>query len=201
MQQEYGRTAWNVCRRGGWGQSMKGGKDVVMKRTLLAVAVTGLLLIVAPASLAAGISVSPIELPTIEVEMPRSDWGPWASFNVFGMSGRPRLGADFDVTVTALGAGTRYYLDGAANGGVYLGGYGGVYWLSGEYKGEDTLARALILSAASGYKWILDDFFFDIGARVSFPVSASESNDLYNAHGAFHDAFGTQLHLGVGLTF
>lgn len=172
-----------------------------MRKIAVTLFVMSLLLIVAPASLAASISVSTGDLPSMEVEIRRPDFGPWATVNVFGISGKPSLGGDFDVVATALGGGIRYYLDGAANGGVYLGGYAGVYWLNGTYKNEDTLGRALVVSAASGYKWMLGGFFLDLGARLSFPATAEEDRSLYNAPKVFHDAFGTLIEVSVGYSF
>lgn len=180
---------------------MHGGEDGAVKKAVVAAVVLGLLLAAAPASLAAGLSVYPLGLPTIELEMPRNDWGSWASFNVYGISGQPRLGSEFDVSATALGGGVRYYLDGVARGGVYLGGYAGLYCLSGRYNSADTLARALLVTAASGYKWTFADFFVDVGARVSFPLVADEANNLYDAQKVFHQTFGTQVQVGVGISF
>lgn len=173
-----------------------------MKKVLGTTIVLALLLAAAPATLAAtGIGFYPLDFPSVEVEMQRGDLGNMVTLNLFGMSGKPRPGNDFDVSATVLGGGMRYYLDGAGNG-VYLGGYAGLYWLSGKYGGQDTLARAVMLSAASGYKWTFGGgFFVDVGARLSFPLAAAEDNDLYNARQVLHDAFGTKLSIGVGYTF
>lgn len=173
-----------------------------MKRSLGTAAVLALLLVVAPGTLAAaGIGFYPVDFPTLEVETKRSGFGDTTTLNLFGMSGEPRLGSDFDVSATAVGAGFRHYLDHAGDG-VYLGGYAGIYWLSGKYTDQDTLARAVMLSAASGYKWTFGGgFFVDVGARLSFPLAADEANDLYDARQMLHDAFGTKLAIGVGYTF
>ena len=98
-----------------------------------------------------------------------------------------------------MGAGIRYYVDGPGEG-VYLGAYVGIYWLSGEYRGQETLARAVI--------------FRDVGIQVgagrrflprrrracTFPMSASQDGGQYNARQVLHDAFGTQLNIGFGVT-
>lgn len=174
-----------------------------MKKALGTAFVVALLLAAAaPATwAAAGMTFYPLDLSTVEVEMQqRQGVDEYSTVNVFGTSGKPRLGPEFDVNATALGAGIRYYVDGPGEG-VYLGAYVGIYWLSGEYRGQETLARAVIFSATSGYKWALGGgFYLDAGARLTFPMSASKDGGQYNARQVLHDAFGTQLNIGFGVT-
>jgi hypothetical protein len=171
-----------------------------VRKALAAVVVMALLLVAAPAALAASVGLYSPAVRTVELEMPRDDAQGLTSWNVFGVSDKPSLGPEFDVTLTGVGGGIRYYLDGVDRGGVYLGGYAGLYWMSGKYSGSDTLARAVVLTAASGYKWKFSDFFIDMGARLSFPLSADTSSS-YDAAAAFHEALGTQVQFGFGISF
>lgn len=174
-----------------------------MKKSSMFIIIITLLFAVAPTAFAAAtVTVNPMGMPSIEFEIDRVYLGPLATLNVFGLSGKPSLGHDFDMNATGMGIGVRYYLDGTVHDGIYLGGYASVFWLNGDYKGQASLARALVLSAASGYKWNFGGgFFIDFGARVGFPMAAQEDDDLFNAAKVFDDAIGTQVLVGAGFVF
>lgn len=110
-------------------------------------------------------------------------------------------GTDYELTAMGLGAGVRYYFDGRAHDGFYVGGYGSWARLNGSSDGTDFTGNAFGLSGVAGYKFLVGDgFVIDVGAGVGFPISTTVSS------GGVSDSqvggvFGTSFSLALGLAF
>lgn len=80
----------------------------------------------------------------------------------------------FDQSTVGLGAGVRFYVDGIAHDGLYIGGYGGLFGLRGAEDGMTITQSPFHLTGIAGYKWWLDkSFVVDAGAGIGL-VGPSE---------------------------
>lgn len=178
-----------------------------MKRTVVVV-VLALLLLAAPAALAKStLTVNPLGLLigaiSVEYETELDMLPDSMTLVVPGLYWGFDLNPDVDLKLSAMGigAGARYYIDGVAHDGLYVGGYASFASLSGKSGGNDFTGSAFGVNGEVGYKWIFDnDFVVDVSAGIGFPVSSSTTGADVEAD-QIGGAYGTTLGVGLGLAF